>query len=104
MGQSAMGQSGAAAALSSRVVLVDAQSCPSEAGDQIQLCQATHAVVFQAGRFLGLIRLDDIVDLFTRRSFAELLRPGSRVVIPGDLSLEELVQRFAERDLDAAII
>jgi C4-dicarboxylate-specific signal transduction histidine kinase len=101
-------ESGAGAALSSRVVLVDAQACAHDVCQQIELYRATHAVVFEAGpiggRTLGLVRLDETVRQFQQRLFSEFLQPGAKVVIASDLALEEIVRCFGERDVDAAIV
>ena len=83
---------------------VDAQTRPHDACEQIELCRATYAVVFEAGRIRGLVRLDETVRQFPQRSFADFLEPGAPACIPSDLSLEDTVRCFIDRNLDAAIV
>jgi len=92
------------AAVSSRVARVDARNCPSLAREQTNFGQVTHAVVFEAGTIRGVVRLDETVRTFPDRTFAEFLPAGPPIVIPSGLSLEELARRFAENNLDAAIV
>jgi C4-dicarboxylate-specific signal transduction histidine kinase len=113
MDQTGTRQTEAAKAISSRIVRVDAEACPRDICEQIEYRRATHAAIFEAvhfgegqfgGQILGLVRLDETVRQFPQRSFSEFLQPGEKLVISSDLSLQEIVRCFAERDLDAAIV
>jgi two-component system sensor kinase FixL len=87
-------------ALSSRVVRVDARSRPSDMRDDGG-SQATHAVVFDTGQYLGTVPLPVVPEPARQRTFAELLPPRSPAAIPAEMPLEKATRLLADSAFDA---
>jgi PAS domain S-box-containing protein len=89
-----------ATALSRQVVQVDARSRPCDRRDDAE-SRATHAVVFQAGQFLGTIPLPVVAEAARRQTFGELLPARGPAAISPNLSLGEAARCLGDSEFDA---
>ncbi len=90
------------AALSGRVLQVDAESRPCDVCEEIEQRRATHAVVFDAGHCLGIVSLSALLEVARERTFAELLPARAPQAFSPELPLADAARFLADSDFDAA--
>jgi PAS domain S-box-containing protein len=88
-------------AFSSRVVRVNSQVRPDDVLEQIEQCRATHAIVVEGGKCLGVISAREALQYAPQRPFSDWLPPGPPAGISRDLSLDDAARLLAESDVDA---
>ncbi len=98
---SGMTQLLASHALSERVVRVEADWRLGDVADEINARRATHAAVFEGGRFRGIVALNSIA---TQRIFGDLLRKGEVRPVPGDTLIADIAHRMESTLLDAVAV
>ena len=87
--------------ISERAVRVEADARLNDILDDLQQHQATHVAVFDGGRLLGLVKLQDILLSSSNRIFADLCPATHQPTIPEDLPIAQVARLMGESPVEA---